>query len=801
MTRGAHDRVPPTRFTSGDLSNPTTLAAAARSVCYGLEVILLLVDARYASWAFTFVQGAHQRLGYSNFLLTSPSQKDCSLLADMWRRFNETPPACGWASEVSGNAAWLRWGRRAQRRGSMLDMHKAFAQRWKVAAQLLDLRYNVLVLDLDGLLVADIYPLLHSPLITRYAVVIQEESKGLNCGFVYFNSHAPFGTPSCAQSSSWVSPVRRPLLGVIKQGSSCRSTASWMAHAIYERIMYVAEKDPTGIDEGALWEQSVWNDVLISLETDSDSYPNIFEAVSPRRRREVFGNFTSAQSAAKKYIGLHQRSRTSYDSPLPPPDGERGLAFHRSFRTRTPLTTMPLCAPQHVRIFRKRPKTRPCLASGELLIAPPWLLARGSQPEIDWTVAQPPPVAYAHLVNMWRCFGSDCYSRANRLWWLRATGVWDRRLDDAGLTPGGPLWDAHTRVLVLSTATVSNMRSFLDLNKVLHDLVVAASLTGRTPVMPTLPCSFLQSDAPQHKAFIHGVPWSDVLAVGPPDQARCYPYPGGMNNAPHCGYAEVMHGFDFSYFKKVVAAEDVAMGAPRVGTRRRWPRLQLSSLVEHEPGVKRATALCEAQYSLGTARIAVLEDAGAADHLLMQDVNLTAILGGSDDVIRMLDASNVAPQVLVNACPYLSNWKRMRLRCPGYLIRSDDALDRALLSSPGVSRTTPVASNVGGRWIEKQGSVGFCAPTVENKGDCSKDTRGQMTLRTDQVTSWSRALTACMRRCSRCANCHFISISLAYKDCSWYQQCDLRHLRRDVDGFKTFPAAEPTVRGLSRRFV
>jgi len=51
-------------------------------------------------------------------------------------------------------------------------------------------------------------------------------------------------------------------------------------------------------------------------------------------------------------------------------------------------------------------------------------------------------------------------------------------------------------------------------------------------------------------------------------------------------------------------------------------------------------------------------------------------------------------------------------------------------------------------------------------------------------------LADCAARCERCAACHYVSLSLANEDCSWYTQCDLDHLI-DVGANYTSEAVSP----------
>ena len=70
-------------------------------------------------------------------------------------------------------------------------MHRTalFTLRWYMSARLLDAGLNVLSLDLDGYMMADIYALLRAPPMAQHDVVMTDVGfrRGVNCGFVYFN--------------------------------------------------------------------------------------------------------------------------------------------------------------------------------------------------------------------------------------------------------------------------------------------------------------------------------------------------------------------------------------------------------------------------------------------------------------------------------------------------------------------------------------------------------------------------------------------------------------------------------------
>ena len=66
---------------------------------------------------------------------------------------------------------------------------------------------------------------------------------------------------------------------------------------------------------------------------------------------------------------------------------------------------------------------------------------------------------------------------------------------------------------------------------------------------------------------------------------------------------------------------------------------------------------------------------------------------------------------------------------------------------------------------------GFCGFTKEPT-DCEFADRGVLYLNSSERTSWQVAATACLRKCSVCARCRYVTISLEFSDCSWYSRCD-----------------------------
>lgn len=79
---------------------------------------------------------------------------------------------------------------------------------------------------------------------------------------------------------------------------------------------------------------------------------------------------------------------------------------------------------------------------------------------------------------------------------------------------------------------------------------------------------------------------------------------------------------------------------------------------------------------------------------------------------------------------------------------------------------------------------GSCGATQDgDQGDCASGDRGSFgavpSMRALQLPAadnkpdprWSNATAECLRLCRGCARCSFVSISVAWRDCSWYHAC------------------------------
>ena len=94
------------------------------------------------------------------------------------------------------------------------------------------------------------------------------------------------------------------------------------------------------------------------------------------------------------------------------------------------------------------------------------------------------------------------------------------------------------------------------------------------------------------------------------------------------------------------------------------------------------------------------------------------------------------------------------------------------------------------RWLA-DASPGYCGKTA-TAGDCTAGNQGMLDLLPHEALSWADATSACMRRCLGCERCRFVSLSLKWQDCSWFQSCSMRELHTDVPAFKTGARLTPS---------
>ena len=162
------------------------------------EIILFTADANMAGWGYHWVAQL-RKMGYEHWVMLADAEPTCTSINEPWepmvRAFAEERLSCAWSSAPRAHPGWAQW--RASRKVGGMDTYDKiylfWCTRWWVALNLLREGSNVLSLDIDAVLLRDVYPLLRAPPLALQDVIITinaDNSQSLNCGFVYFNLDA-----------------------------------------------------------------------------------------------------------------------------------------------------------------------------------------------------------------------------------------------------------------------------------------------------------------------------------------------------------------------------------------------------------------------------------------------------------------------------------------------------------------------------------------------------------------------------------------------------------------------------------
>ena len=80
---------------------------------------------------------------------------------------------------------------------------------------------------------------------------------------------------------------------------------------------------------------------------------------------------------------------------------------------------------------------------------------------------------------------------------------------------------------------------------------------------------------------------------------------------------------------------------------------------------------------------------------------------------------------------------------------------------------------------------GYCAKTITSNACTDDEEMGAFELKGREYSNWADALTQCSHTCLACKQCHYVSVSLDFRDCSWYRHCALPSLLTDIGNFRT----------------
>ena len=497
----------------------------------------------------------------------------------------------------------------------------------------------------------------------------------------------------------------------------CKAAATWLSRLVWERFLLLLTLPPAAVPIAAdgtpermvLWEQDLWNDVLRSVEDDVAIHPYAYgrSSATPEARARWHAPSTlsyTRRAYSERFLARRRLGRPLH-SPLPPPsDSEappeslaRGVRF------------LPLCAPHNLSTTRDAGQ---CLRGGRLLFAPPWLASLATEPMLSWSVGPPAQSAYVHLVGIWRCaFARSCFSKASRIWWLKANGLWDTRLDalpphiapplalgtpplrrrfgrsigtsnaSSDAVPAATANGAHVvardavRVLSLPLSVIERVRDVFELHRLLHNLLTIASLLGLTPRIPRLACALFANwtlavnesadDLNAHeRAADHrprslrpfsfngqrrfGVGAADVIVRASGDNRRCMLFPAGAS----CTLQWVDYEFDDT-------EDDVALQRP-------LPALTLPPRLDAiSTAAERLGAVCNAMRGATATAMwthAELHGLDPQSSLLVDGVSPTP---RPESIARSSRHWRARAELLADGAPGMSRPSPLRTVCPG----------------------------------------------------------------------------------------------------------------------------------------
>jgi len=96
-------------------------------------------------------------------------------------------------------------------------------------------------------------------------------------------------------------------------------------------------------------------------------------------------------------------------------------------------------------------------------------------------------------------------------------------------------------------------------------------------------------------------------------------------------------------------------------------------------------------------------------------------------------------------------------------------------------------------WLSNT-SPGYCELTGISTGDssCSSGAcdekagcKGTFNLALKKSATWLVAASRCLRMCSACERCNYVSLSLKFRDCSWFERCNIGGLYTIQPGFRS----------------
>jgi hypothetical protein len=140
----------------------------------------------------------------------------------------------------------------------------------------------------------------------------------------------------------------------------------------------------------------------------------------------------------------------------------------------------------------------------------------------------------------------------------------------------------------------------------------------------------------------------------------------------------------------------------------------------------------------------------------------------------------------------LPSWRLLRAaQCDGQLLDKEAMWAHRLTPAAGLANSTSTRQSL---WHSRS-VAGHCGATQHTKHHgCEWRDHGAFRLHASSMSGgWETLGQACALHCSACSRCRFISFSLRYGDCSWYNICNLTALEALPTGFRTIEVGPGTV--------
>ena len=464
-----------------DLDLPNQLSAAVASVSEGGEIIMLTSDWNGIGSAVNLVQQLRAWSLERRVLLLADRQETCARASATWAWL-----ACGWSRGIPGFEHYATTG--------VVDLWTLWSAKWLVLARLVEMRANVLMTDSDMLFMANPYPLLHSEPLSRFALLLPPEGARVNVGWLYARGvGAHGGLPSVLWDM-----VRRLRLF----------------------LQQVVLRDRSGAPSvQGLWDQGLFSDALTSAVCGEHSYAFTWQHSPHAFASRAFGwppdQFTPANGTAllrrlwRRSEEMRARRPHWLLPNLPPHHPQRG-----GWESQVPLLWNELKVLSPIAglassLLRARRDLLPGWkyngawwgrrSGGHDLVgaAPDWLTCTTGYWMVTagWPAASRPVCAVLHLVecrSQFAHYSSLDTLKANRPYVMRAYGYWHAEADAHAPERAVPPPVRALRAIRLSASmldAVGRSSAVGGLLNALQLLAALAAITGRTPVVPHVPCS------------------------------------------------------------------------------------------------------------------------------------------------------------------------------------------------------------------------------------------------------------------------------------------------------------------------